>query len=85
MLQYIHTGHKDVTTSCLLTFRSNQIKSHCRGGPAASIRYPGDDLTKPEYFMLFKFDVLLLDYKHLSRFLSIIIGCILLCIWYYFT
>ena len=28
---------------------SNQIKSHCRGGPAASLRYPDGDLTKPEY------------------------------------
>ena len=29
--------------------KSNQIKSHCRGGPAASLRYPGDELTKPEW------------------------------------
>ena len=32
--------------------KSNQIKSNqiiCRGGSAASLRYPGDDLTKPEY------------------------------------
>ena len=26
-----------------------QIKSHCRGGPAASLQHPGDDLMKPEY------------------------------------
>ena len=37
--------------SDILNFKpkSNQIKSHCRCGPAASLRYPGDDLTKPEY------------------------------------
>ena len=29
--------------------KSNQIKSHCRCGPAASFQCPGDDLTKPEY------------------------------------
>ena len=46
---------------------SNQIKSHCRGGPAASLLYLGDNLTKPKYQWVFSLIRLILKNLVLNK------------------